>query len=1357
MGEVFAAQDERLNRRVALKRFHTRLQSPRVRQRFHREARALAALNHPAVVQIYDLLEHEEEPWIVMEFVDGRPLNERLKWGPLEVGEAIRLARDIVSGLAAAHGVGLVHRDLKASNILIGRGGQVKILDFGLATEPLNSDDPGISVEGRLVGTPIAMSPEQTLGQKVDHRSDLFSFGSLLYHALTGKAPFSSGDSLKTMASVRSAHPPSLDQVDPGIPHELARVVEHLLQKDPDERPQSALQVASIFDALIAQGFDVDSDVTRDADQTLVAGRPTSPPVEKGSPLSLSRRSSAPSEERRLITVLTCELVSSEVGSGALDPEEVVELGPRLRRVVAKAVARYDGHLEGFQGHRLTAYFGYPTAHEDDPRRAILAALEVLDSGSSMESSFGSRMLAIRAGLHTGPAVATIDASDHSQLMLGPTIDTAVLLSQGAAAHQAVVSATTKALVESFFELEFAGSVGGHEAWLVGPVVAESTIDTSRIASPMVSRDHELRLIVDRWRMAQDSEGQVLTVSGEPGIGKSRLLAAVRRELEDAVATSREERALQWHEISGSAYHTDSPLRPLRRWLATLLAADARGVDRATSDRVPEETAASKRAPLDRLEALVARLDLDRATSVPYLAALLSLPSDARFAPLEDLAPGADRAATLEALLRLILSLAEAEPMVLVFEDLHWADASSLEVVKRLIESASSAPILVVLTARPEFVAPWPPQPHLTQLAISRLGAADAGALLDQIPGSDRLPPTVREQILEITDGVPLFVEEVTRSVLEDLERGSIDQTGAAAIEVPMTLQGTLTARLDRLGAAKELAQLAAAQGREFSRSLLGATAGLTDTEVRQRLQALVAAGLVRRQRGSRNDHIFKHALVRDAAYDSMVRSQKVRVHERLARALPEQFPGLADEEPEILAFHLQEAGRLEEGLECWRKAARMAMARSAMVEGHSHLTAALGVLDRLPKTRERLLVRADLIKTKGLALGMITTPVAPEVREQHLEAAKISRELGDEPALFSSISALWSWYLFTGQRRPAEECVAELEELADRSEDPEARWLVKALAASLAFYGGQLESSRELFSHGVSRFDELEQRPLAAGTLGLWEEATVAVLGGTVSGLGAAFWYLGFPDRAMRDKDRLLAYCEGRTRLNALNHYADIELLRGDFEQARATAEEAMKLADELAPGLSLQSMVYLGSALVGLETHGLSGEGTAGGLERAYQLIQQGIGGFRMIGVEWHLHRFRTLEVRALVALGRVDEALEVAEQALNDARSKLESYLEAEFLRLRGEILVLRGDSAAARSSFERSVATARQQSSRSLELRSATSLARLLDSEGDRESGRELLEPIYQWFTEGHDTLDLVEARVLLEKLEEELEA
>lgn len=695
--------------------------------------------------------------------------------------------------------------------------------------------------------------------------------------------------------------------------------------------------------------------------------------------------------------------------------------------------------------------------------------------------------------------------------------------------------------------------------------------------------------------------------------------------------------------------------------------------------------------------------------------------------------------------------MAEAEPTALVFEDLHWADASTLEVLNRLIQSAGSAPILVVLTARPDFVAPWPPQPHVTQLAINRLSAAEAGALLDQIPGSGRLPEAVCQQILETTDGIPLFIEEVARSVLEELDRGSIDQTGAAAIEIPMTLQGTLTARLDRLGAAKELAQLAAAQGREFSRVLLAATTGLTESEVRQRLKALLVAGLVRKQRGSRNDHIFKHALVRDAAYDSMVRSQKVRIHEQLARALPEHFPDIAGEEPEILAFHLQEAGRLQEGLDCWQRAAQMAMARSAMVEGHAHLSAALGVLDRLPRDRDHLLVRADLIKTKGLALGMMTTPVAPEVRDHHHEAAQIARELGDDPALFSSISALWSWHLFTGQRDPAWECVAELEELADRGEDPEARWLVKAQAASLAFYGGEFERSRELFGHGAARFEELEQRPLVTGTLGLWTEGLVAMLAGTVSGLGAAHWYLGLPDQAIEGKARTLEFAEGRTRLNVLNHFADIELLRGDFEQAKATAEEAMKLADQLAPGLSLQSMVCLGSALLGLEQKGL--EGSDEERERAYQLIQQGVGGFGMIGVEWHVHRFRTLEIRALIALGRLDEALEQVANALAAAQTKLESYLEAELLRLRGEIFVLKGDATAAHASFEQSIETARRQSSRSLELLSCTSQARLLSSEGERASARELLAPVYGWFTEGHETADLIEARTLLSELED----
>ena len=842
MGTVYRAYDERLRRRVALKQIHPeRARRPGARERFLREARAVARLNHPALVHLHDILETDDGDWIVMELVEGPSLARLLKAGPLDPDRALRLARDVAGGLAAAHAAGILHRDLKTENVVVTRDGRAKLLDFGLAVhveameeqtwgdDTLNDEtrddetlgDPVLTGAGRIVGTPRAMSPEQARGHQVDHRSDLFSLGVFLYEMMAGCSPFLGPGPAETLARVCHEEQDPACEHAPDVPRELSDLIDRLLRKEPEARPASAVEVVEALE-----------EVARDRPSEELA---TSAPAvqEPAVPELVTVGQREPFQfrgERRQLTLLCCELTGA-----SLDPEDLFEVLRPFQAVVNEAIERYEGHLRDVQGHRFVALFGYPRSHEDNARRAVLTALQIVERIEPIVQGFK-----VRAGIHTGPAVI-LHRVTGEHLTLGATLDLATALQERAEPGRVLVSSLTRRLVAGFFEDEAVDAEDGAadaenrvEAFrVVAARNVHNRVEASEDLTPFVGRERELALLAGRFALArEEGVGQAVLMTGVAGVGKSRLLHELRERLGEAEP--------RWVSGHGSPYARNVPLQPIGGFLRDLLEVDGN---------------ASGEQQLARLEDGLTEHQLPPEEMMSLFATHLGLPGG------KDMDLFQLRRETLEAVPALFQEVAERRPLVVAFEDLHRADPITLELIGRMVDGIAAAALLLVLTSRPGFRLPWERRAKMTQLRLAPLDRGEIDQLIGSLAAGDELPDEIRERIIERADGVPLFAEELV------WEAWAVKQPEDDA--VPATLRDLLAARLDRLGSARDVALLAAGLGREVSREELAAVGGLAGASLGQDLDRLVAAEILAQPSGTICR--FEHNLVREVAIESFL------------------------------------------------------------------------------------------------------------------------------------------------------------------------------------------------------------------------------------------------------------------------------------------------------------------------------------------------------------------------------------------------------------------------------------------------------------------------------------------------------
>ncbi len=919
MGEVYRAYDERLDRLVAIKRVHTDSVSTRALERFLNEARMAARLSHPTIVQIYHVEHFDGDDCIVMEYVEGETLADLLRRGPLSLTDTLRLACELAEGLVEAHRKGIIHRDLKPENVMlvtersdpgfgrpaIGRmrPGQAKILDFGLARPRFaDENDYEATPEHTLIGTPVAMSPEQVHHHGADQRSDLFAFGTLLYHMATGESPFRGRTVLQILNQVCYHHPPPVDQVNPEVPAELSRLISRLQEKRPEHRPQSAREVSEAL-----------AEIARSEARGLRAALP---------------RASILHDERRQITVLRYVLGPEE----GTDPSDGIWRDVEaFNQVAAERIRRRMGRVRCEDDEGLTAFFGFPRSPEDAAQQAVGAARELI---ACCAERFARRQkpLTLRVAAHTGVARMG-ERPGGGRVVFGA--DAGVLwsvtdeLARGAEPGTAVVSEATQRLVTRHFvcrsggRLEAKNSDRGIAFYRVERQVDRRGVAARSGPDGLVGRRRELELLAARWRLSTESRGQVAYLVGDPGIGKTRLVWALRQHLDLT--------GPQWLACRCEPAFQSSALRPVISLLWQIL-----GVGRQAS-------AAQSRARLaEVLEAY------GQSSKEGVLAALLGL--------VESDAGRFQRRSAFEAVIELVLALAAEKPRLWVIEDLHFVDPSTLELLGLLFEQVPAARLTLVLTFRPRFKPPWGEPTYLTRLNLGSLSREQVEELVNASSGGRRLPGELLEQIVELVDGVPLFVEELTRFVIESdmlVERAGryeLSRPGAA-LRIPATLNDALMARLDHLGSAKQLAQLASVFGRELRYDTLRAVAPFDREFLDTGLERLVAAELLYHKGLNPARYVFKHTLIQQAAYESLLEDQRRAYHAEIARVLEGGVKDGPRLFPEVVAHHYTQAEDLERAVGYYLQASRKSYDR---IEAIRHLEEGKRLLDRLGESSRR-------------------------------------------------------------------------------------------------------------------------------------------------------------------------------------------------------------------------------------------------------------------------------------------------------------------------------------------------------------------------------------------------------------------
>jgi predicted ATPase len=843
----------------------------------------------------------------------------------------------------------------------------------------------------------------------------------------------------------------------------------------------------------------------------------------------------------------------------------------------------------------------------------------------------------------------------------------------------------------------------------------------------LVGREEELELLLRRWSKAKTREGQVVLLSGEPGIGKSRLTAALMERLANEPHTR--------SRYFCSPQHTDSALYPIISQM-----------ERAAGFTHDDNT----QAKLDKLDALLAK-SLTPPQDAALIADMLSLPNDGRY-PTPELAPQQRRQKTFEALTAQLEALAQATPVLMIFEDVHWIDPTGLEAVGRTVDRLRTLGVLLIVTYRPEFEPPWIGRPYVTAVTLNRLGEREITAMIDRVTGNKALPESIRQDIIERTDGVPLFVEEMTKAVLEAENEGEAQRTAAAvpspALAVPETLHASLMARLDRLGPAKEVAQIGSAIGREFSHALLASVVSKPETELGSALDRLITAGLLFRQGVPPHAScLFKHALVQDAAYGTLLREPRRALHARIATSLEKDFPDIAENQPEILARHCTEAGLIEKAAGLWGKAGQRSLERSAVVEAVEQLTRALAQIATLPGTpalrRDQIKLQVGLMNalmhTKGHAAQ--ETRAAAERARLLIENAGALGEPPEDPLLLFSV--LWGFWVanfvaFNGD--VMRELASELLTLAEKQGASVPLMIARRSSGISLLHTGDIAQCRPHFDRAIALYDPVEHRQLATRFGG---DIGVTIL----SWRSTALWVLGYPVSARADAEHALSNARDTghavTLMYALTRVSMIHVCCGNYTAASAEADELVTLADEK------------GSPL--WKAFGVSCQGWLAAMTDkaadAVQIITSGIGTARSTGSTLWTPLNLSHLARAYGALGKFDDAWGCIGEATTAMATAKETWWEAEVHRIAGEIAWKspEPDVAKAQPYFERALAIARQQQAKSFELRASMSLARLWRSQGKVQQARELLAPVYGWFTEGFDTRDLKDAKALLDGL------
>jgi len=1025
--------------------------------------------------------------------------------------------------------------------------------------------------------------------------------------------------------------------------------------------------------------------------------------------------------EFRQITVMFCDLVGSTQLSEKLDPEDLHKLIDAYRRECSAAIGRYGGEVARYFGDGVMAFFGWPYAHEDDAIRAVHAALEIV---SGVMKISGPVTLACRVGVCSGPVVVGEPGNtttSWSMDAVGETPNIAARLQTLAAPNAVLVSESTKRLASAAFDLSDLGLQelkGVTEPVHVYRVLAAkssgSRFEAAHAGSltPLVGRSSELRLLLDRWGKVKEGDGQVSLLSGIPGVGKSRLLHELISNIQD------EPHLLLRYQCS--PYHSQSAFFPIIEQIEQAAQLTAREAD------------AEKIA---KLQAYLPQSVNGSKEPLLLIAKLLSISTE-NTGELSELTAQQIKNRTISTLVDVLLAFSVQRPTLCIFEDAHWLDASTLELLELIISRIGHARVLLIVSCRPEFRPSWLAHANITTHSLTRLSQTEVKTMIRDLLRGGSIPQQLVDQIIEKADGVPLFIEELISSTLSaPLQEASGRTEQPASLRVPETLSDALMERLDRVAPSRRVAQIAAVIGREFSYDLLSAAARIDEDDMQSALALLEQADIVYRVGLSPFVRFtFKHVLLRDAIYDSLLKSKRQQIHADIAAILEHEFPRLVENQPEVLAFHYQEAGNHQMAIQYWFESGQRALAQSANVEAIANFRKALQLLNALPETPERAKQEIDIQLALGIPLIAVKGYTAAETREAFSRARTLCLRLGNIPEYFQALFGLWGNRWMGGRNDEALPMAEEFLSRSRASSDPVLLMVAHRVMGSTLLTVGEFGPSASHFEETIKLSIGKEKRPLY--NLYMVEPQAASLLL-----LSWDLWFLGYPDQSLARVSEALALGQalGHPYTVTFAHYMTsvVHLLRGDAARALESAERSFKMSEEQRFSLyAILSRISRGKAL-----------GELGQLGEARLEIAQGIDEARRNSVGFMLPMMDSWLAAVHARTDEKERALAIIERALSDTGDAIGRSWEAELHRQRAQILLALDPSrvSEAESHLKKSIDVARGQNAKSLELRAATTLAELWRTRSRSDEARALLETICRWFQEGTETADFKRAR------------
>jgi class 3 adenylate cyclase/predicted ATPase len=1041
--------------------------------------------------------------------------------------------------------------------------------------------------------------------------------------------------------------------------------------------------------------------------------------------------------ERRQLTVMFCDLVGSTALSEQLDPEELRELINAYQEACSVVVENYGGYISRLMGDGILILFGYPQAHEDDAVRGIHAGLGILEAVSNLDQNFPKKTefnLQVRIGIATGHVVAgdlVGKGAAEENVIYGDTPNLAARLQGHARPNEMLVSKTTRKLARDHFEFrnlgknEFKGISEPVEVFrVIGVAEAEGRDEARGLhrSSHLVGREAELELLLKCWEKTKHGDSQIVLLTAEAGIGKSRLV----REFKQRTTNESIRRMFMYC----SPYHNNSAFYPLIEEIKRAALIEKRDTDEQR---------------LAKLEHALNLQGLDLERVFPLIASLLSLPETERF-PLPQLASIEKKRQTLDAVVSSVDALCELQPVLMIIEDAHWIDPSTLELVNQLIERMENRRFLMILTYRIEFQAPWSSLSNVMMLRLNRMNRQQSVEIIMEQTGNKPLPDNVLESILQKSDGVPIYIEEFTKTLLEsgqlteEIDRYTL-KGELSPLAIPDTLQDSLAARLDRLET-KELAQLAASISRVFSNDLLQQVCQLEDMDMRSALDELVHSEvLIRRGIDPEVYFEFKHALLQDAAYQSLLKSERQRHHKNIAAVIEKNFPDIVNMNPEVLAHHLTECGNRSKAIDYWLRAGKNATKQSANVEAITHFHHGIELIAQLPQDEARDRRELELYLALGPALMATRGFAVSEVENAYVRGLELASQVGTNEQLYSVTWGAWLYRQQRGQMGMATDLAGNLLTLSNSHEDRGIRLQAHHATWTTAYRLAEYSKCCEHAEQGIALYDPEEHMDMAfvygghdAGVCGLQHAATTR-------------WLLGYPDRAIAHKDRLLSHAE---KINhpfssalALN-FASIQCsLLGEFESADRHSKEVLRTCDEygVAPQYRNSGSVLSGWA-----------QTMKGHVDEGLQLMRQGLEAHRNAPARAHEAFLISLLADTCIHQGLYDEAGELITEGFELIEKTGERTWMVYLTHLGAELsLIADSDYDQAEAKFLHSIELCREHQARSFELRSATSLAAHWFQQEQRERALDLLLPLYESFSEGRDTADLKKSAALIEKM------